>query len=196
MDNGPADSIADSNADSTADSPVSRTVSQYRRHLPFEQPAEPAGLVQLRGAVDGAVVQPGRHLGLGLQSCVSAGSSVAKPRCTGGCHARIRMCSTGLATIVLATPAIAPEAYSSAGISTCLLQRCGGKSRFSRRRTEVELPPGGALREEPLGPFERAKLDRDARADAQQRRQRALPVSLTSHAMDGSPCRTPSARPP
>jgi len=50
----------------SADSPVPRTVSQYRRHLPFKQPPEPAGLVQLRGAVDGAIVQPGRHLGLGL----------------------------------------------------------------------------------------------------------------------------------
>jgi hypothetical protein len=77
--------------------------------------------------------------------------------------------------MVLATPAIAPEAYSSAEvrIAECADAGQGG-------RTEVELPAGGALREEPLGPFERAELDRDAGADAEQRRQCPLLVSYGS----------------
>lgn len=64
------------------------------------------------------------------------------------------MCSTGLATTVLATPAIAPEAYSSAESRQYLCYTPQDQSRTQAEGLSRSL----ALAEEPLGPFQRAEL--------------------------------------
>lgn len=87
------------------------SISEHARYLSLEDLCQTAVLIEFAQTVERAVVQP-RRSRLRLKSWVESVSELCLLDIPGA-DPRIRMCSTGLATTVLATPAKAPDAHSS-----------------------------------------------------------------------------------